>query len=108
MKNLNKFFKNILSFQKENEQDFFLGAETKYYEIFAKHGEDLRILKDRILFYNLNTTAILKNEDQRKWFELWINSILDLLEKNKYSLDEKRADEKLNNSAEKTRKVKFF
>jgi len=100
---LKRVFENVLSFQKKNQEDFFLGQEHKYYELWKKDWEDMILLKDRILFYYLSTAKLLKNEDVRIWFELWLEALYNILEQNIKNLE----DEKNKPVEEKPKKFKI-
>lgn len=70
------------------EIDFFLWKETEYYSLQKQYWKQLEILCDRLIFYHLSTMKLLKNEDVRAWFEFAFESLLALLEKNVYNLND--------------------
>jgi len=89
----NRVIANSDGMQTHEWIDFFLKKETDYYGLYKTYWKELQILIDRINFYYLWTNNLLKNEDEKRWFEHWLDVLMELLTKNTESLDQIRTED---------------
>lgn len=92
-KETNRIFKNTIQFVEWWCVDMFQWTEGRLYEMTTKYWIDLQCLCDRLIFQHSSNPRLLKNEEQRQWFNLFAEKLFDLLNENIDNVEDKRVTE---------------